>query len=123
MYKCISKRYNFNNGHICKHTHRVHSIIQKKQLQNQQAESAKAEYTIQEDLGQQQCELTDNIEHPSLVYLSALLLHHSIQLQTFNTLQKDLQSHINANDNQIMPYIDHEHVLLHQAVATCKAAV
>ena len=71
MYKCDSKCYNFNNGHICKHIHRVHSIIQKNQLQNQQAESTKAEYTIQEDLGQQQCELTDNIEHPSLVYADA----------------------------------------------------
>ena len=55
--------------------------------------------------------------------LSALLLDHSIQLQTYNTLQKDLQSHINANNNQIMPYIDHVNALLHQAVATCKAAV
>ena len=55
--------------------------------------------------------------------LSALLLDHSIQLQTFNTLQKALQSHINAKNHQIMPYLDHVNALLHQAVATCKAAV
>ena len=53
----------------------------------------------------------------------ALLLDHSIQLQTFNTLQKDLQSYINSNNNQIMPYLDHVNALLHQAVATCKAAI
>ena len=137
MYKCDSKCYNFNNGHICKHIHRVHSILQ---LQDHQAESIEAEHTVQ-DLGQQQCEITENTEHPSLVYAnsdadpqrglyiaisifttSALLLDHSIQLQTFNILQKDLQSQINTNDNQIMPYLDHVNALLHQAVATCKAA-
>ena len=133
----IANGYNFNNGHICKHIHRVHSILQ---LQDHQAESIEAEHTVQ-DLGQQQCEITENTEHPSLVYAnsdadpqrglyiaisifttSALLLDHSIQLQTFNTLQKDLQSQINTNDNQIMPYLDHVNALLHQAVATCKAA-
>ena len=63
MYKCDSKCYSFNNGHICKHIHRVHLILQKKQPQDQQAE-----YTVQEDLGQQQCEIAENTEHPSLVY-------------------------------------------------------
>ena len=31
MYKCGSTCYNFNNGHICKHIHRVHSLLQLKQ--------------------------------------------------------------------------------------------
>ena len=26
MYKCDSQCYDFNNGHICKHIHRVHSL-------------------------------------------------------------------------------------------------
>lgn len=26
MYRCDSKCYDFNNGHICKHIHRVHSL-------------------------------------------------------------------------------------------------
>ena len=51
-----------------------------------------------------------------------LTLDYSIQLQTFNILQKDLQSHINTNEDQLMPYLDHVNALLHQAVATCKAA-
>ena len=28
MYKCDNKCYTFNNGHICKHIHRVHSLSQ-----------------------------------------------------------------------------------------------
>ena len=51
-----------------------------------------------------------------------IIIDHSIQLQTFNTLQQDLQSHINSNSNQILPYLNCINVLLHQAVATCKAA-
>ena len=31
MYKCGSTCYNFNNRHICKHIHRVHSLLQLKQ--------------------------------------------------------------------------------------------
>lgn len=27
MYKCSSSCYDFNNGHICKHIHRVHSLV------------------------------------------------------------------------------------------------
>ena len=27
MYKCSSSCYDYNNGHICKHIHRVHSLV------------------------------------------------------------------------------------------------
>ena len=67
MYKCDSKCYNFNNGHICKHIHRVHSILQKKQPQDQQADSPEAEYGAQEDLGQQISEISENTENCGLV--------------------------------------------------------
>ena len=33
-----------------------------------------------------------------------------------------MQLHINTNSNQVIPYLDHINALLHQAVATCKAA-
>ena len=50
-------------------------------------------------------------------------LNHSVQLQTFNSLQKDLPSFINTNNNQTLPYLNHINALLHQAVSTCKAAM
>ena len=31
MYRCDSRCYSYNNGHICKHIHRVHSLSQIKQ--------------------------------------------------------------------------------------------
>ena len=48
---------------------------------------------------------------------------HSVKLQTFNMLQKELQSFINTNKNQTMPYLSHINALMHQAISTCKAAV
>ena len=48
--------------------------------------------------------------------------HYSIQLQTFNSLQKDLQSYVNTSTNKILPHLDHIIALLHQAIATCIAA-
>ena len=50
-------------------------------------------------------------------------LDHSIQLQTFNLLQKELQSFINTDNNKTLPYLNHINALLHQAVSTCKAAM
>ena len=43
MYKCDDKCYHFNNGHICKHIHRVHSLSHTQQLSNQQTESTGTE--------------------------------------------------------------------------------
>lgn len=53
---------------------------------------------------------------------ASYFLDSSLQLQTFNALQKDLQLHITTNNNHVIPYLDHINALLHQAVATCKAA-
>ena len=49
-------------------------------------------------------------------------LDYSIQLQTFNSLQKDLQSYVNTSTSKILPHLDHIIALLHQAIATCIAA-
>ena len=43
MYKCDDKCYHFNNGHICKHIHRVHSLSHIRQLSNPQTESSVTE--------------------------------------------------------------------------------
>ena len=32
MYKCDTTCYDFNNGHICKHIHRVHSLVKTSDL-------------------------------------------------------------------------------------------
>ena len=47
---------------------------------------------------------------------------YSIQFQTFNTLQKDLQSYVNSTNSKILPHLDHINALLHQAISTCIAA-
>ena len=31
MYKCDSRCYNYNNGHICKHIHCIHAFYRKQQ--------------------------------------------------------------------------------------------
>jgi len=49
-------------------------------------------------------------------------LDYSIKLQTFNTLQKDLQSYVTSTNNEILPHLDHINALLQQAIATCIAA-
>lgn len=46
MYKCDDKCYHFNNGHICKHIHRVHSLSHIRQLSNPQTESSVTEEKI-----------------------------------------------------------------------------
>ena len=50
-------------------------------------------------------------------------LDHSVQLQTFNSLQKDLQSFITPKNDQILPFLSLVNALLHLAVSTCKAAI
>ena len=47
---------------------------------------------------------------------------YSIQFQTFNTLQKDLQSYVNTTNSKLLPHLDHINALLHQAISTCIAA-
>ena len=51
-----------------------------------------------------------------------LFVDYSIKLQTFNTLQKDLQSYVTSTNNEILPHLDHINALLQQAIATCIAA-
>ena len=50
-------------------------------------------------------------------------LDESVQFQTFNQLQKELQSFISTDKSQIIPYLSHINALMHQAVSTCKAAL
>ena len=38
MYKCDPKCYEYNNGHICKHIHRVHSLEMNTAIQLQHPE-------------------------------------------------------------------------------------
>ena len=83
MYKCDSKCYTFNNGHICKHIHRVHSILQKKQLHDQQAESTETQCSVQEDC--EQCEITENTAHSSIVYADSV---SDPQIGTYHIAQK-----------------------------------
>ncbi|XP_065906337.1 uncharacterized protein [Dysidea avara] len=62
MYKCDSKCYAFNNGHICKHIHRIHS------LSHIQPQDTTVEPTEEEPVGTgQQCVDADYVE-PSIVY-------------------------------------------------------
>lgn len=43
MYKCDPKCYEFNNGHICKHIHRVYSLEMNSDLQPQHPEHENSE--------------------------------------------------------------------------------
>ena len=52
------------------------------------------------------------------------LLHadHTIQLNTFNSLIRELQQQVTPQNTGVLPYIKHINALLQQAVTTCKAA-
>ena len=70
MYKCDSKCYTFNNGYICKHIHRVHSILQKKQPHDhEQLESTETQCSVQDF---QQCEITETNAHSSVAYAGSI---------------------------------------------------
>ena len=74
MYKCDSKCYAFNNGHICKHIHRIHS------LSHIQPQDTTVEPTEEEPVGTgQQCVDADYVE-PSIVYSEST---HNLQKGTY----------------------------------------
>ena len=81
MYKCDNTRYSFNNGHICKHIHRVHSLVQIKQPQEKQTGPTENEYTT-DDFGEPQYD-SEDVKPMSVVYAdSATDPHKGIQTQT-----------------------------------------
>ena len=58
MYKCDPCCYDYNNGHICKHIHRVHIIVQS------------AVHTISNDLPQLQAQPENQDSEEEMDYLS-----------------------------------------------------
>ena len=45
-----------------------------------------------------------------------------MQLKMFSTLLHELESHVTPANDKVLPYLAHINALLHQALATCKAA-
>lgn len=73
MYRCDSKCYSFNNGHICKHIHRVHSLSHMTQ------QDTTMESTEEEPGGIEQYDSVDedhvennDIAEPSVVYAESV---------------------------------------------------
>ena len=51
MYKCDTNCYDYNNGHICKHVHRVHSILaQSKNIETEKAIEAQEADSSEEEM-------------------------------------------------------------------------
>lgn len=46
MYECDSTCYEYNNGHICKHIHRVHSMVNNPDLDQPHAGDSSAEIEL-----------------------------------------------------------------------------
>lgn len=69
MYKCDNKCYTFNNGHICKHIHRVHSLSQ---VRPQDSTVEPIEEACTPDGIGQQCDSVDYTEPTSLVYAESV---------------------------------------------------
>ena len=66
MYKCGSTCYSFNNGHMCKHIHRVHSLVQIKQPNDTQVGAIENEFST-DDLGGSQYD-SENVQPTNMVY-------------------------------------------------------
>ena len=48
---------------------------------------------------------------------------HSIQLNTFTHMMKELQSVVTPENTAVLPFLKHVNSLLHNAILTCKAAL
>ena len=81
MYKCGSTCYSFNNGHICKHIHRVHSLILKQPL-DKQAVPIENEYPT-DDFGEAQYD-SEDVKPMSVVCVNSAPDPHK-GIQTHNT--------------------------------------
>ena len=152
MYKCDSKCYEFNNGHICRHIHKVHSLAlacgktvcgtesqQMCQVNDAKAISMKDEgegYGSSDD-DHTLIAYAESVDNPnkglsksSYLYLVlnqnvfkfTSILDHTMQLKMFSTSLHELQSHVTTANDKVLPYLAHINALLHQALATCKAA-
>jgi len=73
MYRCDSKCYSFNNGHICKHIHWVHS------LSHMTWQDTTTASTEEEPGGIEQCDSVDkdhvennDVAKPSVVYAESV---------------------------------------------------
>ena len=80
MYRCDSKCYSYNNGHICKHIHRVHSLSQIEQPattieatqekpdgMGQQCDSVDESYAMNDEVELDDCAVNDEVK-PNVVY-------------------------------------------------------
>ena len=73
MYRCDSKCYSYNNGHICKHIHRVHSLSHIKQPDTTMEATQEELDSIGEqcDIFDEECAVNDDME-PSVVYAESM---------------------------------------------------
>jgi len=71
MYKCGSACYSFNNGHICKHIHRVHSLLQLKQPLDEQTGPIENKHTT-DDFGEVQHD-SEDVKPMNVIYADSAL--------------------------------------------------
>ena len=57
-----------------------------------------------------------------ILNISCTCIDHTIQLNTFNDLIRQLQMQVTPQNAAVLPYIEHINALLQKAVVTCKAA-
>ena len=70
MYKCGNRCYNYNNGHICKHIHCVHSIQRKKQQEQTKS-------TVPE-IPEEQYDRIEDEENGSIAYTESVAFAESV---------------------------------------------
>ena len=135
MYTCDPLCYQYTNGHMCKHIHRVHSLRQQ-WLQTKQGDIQDSLGTEVEDIDismDDPLEFAEHVRNPStgkkrsvahkIDKIFLLNTDPTIQLKTFQSCVKSLEEIITIENTSIHSVLPHINSLLHNAVLSCRAAM
>lgn len=130
MYTCDNICYDYNNGYLCKHIHRVHSLFFEVPQEQENSEYTKisdsvldmelnfAESVFDPHKGRQ---LAGYRDHCVTIFF-IFSLDHTIQLTTFGSLMQELQQTVNPDNADVLPYLPHINALLLRTVTVCRVA-
>ena len=122
MYKCDPLCFDFNNGHLCKHIHRVHSLHSQLVEKVEIGDEVMKEYDVDFLSYAEPCKPPSEGIDGIASYCHTLHYANFVQYTdsaTFDALIQELQDIVPKDDPSVL---DHINALLQNAVLACRAA-
>ncbi|XP_065902962.1 uncharacterized protein [Dysidea avara] len=122
LYKCDDMCYDYMNGNLCKHLHRIHSLLVDSAEEVQLDDSADVEMVVMDEETEDTEETHDPINPYSLPSGSSRSTSCEHHLQIAQNLLVQLQAMISSGDSGLQHCLPHVNATLKKLVYTCDAA-